>query len=432
MENFSVITCLLFSLCLLFFLFLRRGISEPLVIIATYYFFFAFGPVINYLLGWDIYFGTIISKIPEATMIFSLGMIGFFVAAFLIKSKSARLYQRDAGEGKQSTDFKWSRVSYPALHPFICVMIIFGFYQITNIMLHGRSESKLATIQQLGDLHYAYLLLQYFILPFYFFFQRTKSSRILFLTNILIYLCYCLIAQERDFIFIIISMIFHANYRDSQFKQTTFNLIKRNWRFATFCVILLVTAFVLSIERSSGLGYDSGAAGLLNQGSLLFVNTQILDFVDSGLPLQNGMTYVYSILNLLPRWAYSTDFRLIYWFKDLYAPTSESGYGFALDAEAYLNFGYIGVPIVIFILAGFQKYLFNRIKSHPFYLYFSIFYMATLMYSLRNDSLALLKSGLYACIFFFCITEMSRLLKRRVPFPLQRQGPNHSSRIKLR
>ena len=57
------------SILMIAIMYLRGGFRDPLFIIALIYFYFAFGPVINLLLGQEIYFGTVQDKIPEATFV---------------------------------------------------------------------------------------------------------------------------------------------------------------------------------------------------------------------------------------------------------------------------------------------------------------------------------------------------------------------------
>jgi hypothetical protein len=125
-----------------------------------------------------------------------------------------------------------------------------------------------------------------------------------------------------------------------------------------------------------------------------------------------GFTYWNSFLNLLPSWIYKTNFNTLDWFKDKYAAASTSGYGFALDAEGFINFSYPGVIVTFILLLLIQRKIAKNISKRPFYLYYSVFFTAFAMYSLRNDSLAFMKGSLYAVLFYIMIFESSKLFNR--------------------
>ncbi len=164
--------------------------------------------------------------------------------------------------------------------------------------------------------------------------------------------------------------------------------------------------------RDSSQNSEGTLHGILNQGSLLFINTFCLKLLNEGTNFFMGFTYWNSFLNLLPSWIYKTNFNTLDWFKNKYAAASTSGYGFALDAEGFINFSYPGVIVTFILLLLIQRKIAKNISKRPFYLYYSVFFTAFAMYSLRNDSLAFMKGSLYAILFYIMIFESSKLFNR--------------------
>jgi hypothetical protein len=170
---------------------------------------------------------------------------------------------------------------------------------------------------------------------------------------------------------------------------------------------MLITATGIFYFRDTTQESQGFISSILNQGSLLFINTFSLKLLHERIDYFMGFTYLNSLFNLFPSWIYKTDFNTLDWFKNNYAAASTSGYGFGLDAEGYINFSYLGVFFTFFGLLFIQRKITKYITTHPFFLYYSVFFSAFTMYSIRNDSLALFKGNLYGIIFFYLIYRLS-------------------------
>jgi hypothetical protein len=254
------------------------------------------------------------------------------------------------------------------------------------------------------SLLYRFIFIQIFLTAFFFQARGTFLQRWLYNSNFISYVLYCLLTWERDFIFPLFSIFLHVNV----LRGGTFWGVAKIGSIAAAAASLGTWLFLVRGDHAVGeLGIS-----ILNQGSLLFVNTYFLQLLEEGVGPFYGFTYWNALLNLFPHWIVSTDFNTLSWFHAQYAPRGESGYGFGLDAEAYLNFGVSGVVCVFLVLGSFQRFVFNRIGKSSFYLYFSVFFTGFLMYSLRNDSLALIKGSIYAILFFWLIIIASVVLRR--------------------
>ena len=175
----------------------------------------------------------------------------------------------------------------------------------------------------------------------------------------------------------------------------------------------MVVGTAIFFMRDATQAFDSPFVAILNQGSLLFINTFTLHLLDQGVSHFWGWTYLNSLLNLLPSGLAGTDFNLLNWFKAHYAPASTSGYGYGLDAEGYLNFSWLGVFVTFLGLGFLQRLSFNSRRWGDFFLYYSVFSFSFTMYCFRNDSLAFLKGNFYAIVSYAALYFLSRFLPWR-------------------
>lgn len=366
--------------------------NDPWNIVIFFYFFFSFGTIINFIIGNTIYFGINKDYIPFASKIFFYAILSSTITSLLFNFKN---YQKE----KLKINFSETKT----IIPLVIILIIYALTQSLNLLRHTHLD-KVQRVSLLNpSLHYPYLLLQTYLLAFYYLLKPKSFLSKLYYINGFFYITYCLLSGERDFIFPISSIFIHnlVLYRSS---------IKKKFLYLVSMFGLVASGIIIFLVRDETQSFKTSISAILNQGSILFINTNILKYLNSNIEHFNGSTYINSIINLLPSWIYKTDFNTINWFKNLYAKNSTSGYGFAIDAEGYLNFGIIGVVATFFIITIVHRISFNNIKRHPIFIYFSTFYLSFVMYSLRNDSLAYLKGSLYAILFFIFLTFSSYLI----------------------
>ncbi len=392
---------LLLSLGMIMLMYRRFGTRDPLVAIFSFYLFFAYGPVLNYLMGRDIYFGIVRQRIFDATVIFTIVMATVFIVSNVVKPRLS--FDNDAVTS--------SAHQMPALGFILVVFIGYTVYVLLDVGPDVWGQEKGQRIALGPGFHYQYLLLQMFIISLYFHVKQLKGIWPLYIINFVLYVAYCLIFAERDFIFLIISLVLHGNL----LKNTKVNR-KQDLVYMALVPLLIVVAILIAGLRRGGMG-DSVFADAFNEGSILFIVTTILEWIDKGVVgFAYGQTYLNSLLNLLPGMFVSHRNELFFlssWFANRYAPGGSAYYGFSLGAEAYLNFGYWGIPMMFTLFTLLQRWSLNRIGTHPFYLYFSVFFVSFSMYSLRNDSLALISGMFYASLFFFGVYFLSELIAPR-------------------
>jgi hypothetical protein len=377
---------LFFSVFLLAIKLSTGGLKDLITPLCLFYFYFAFGPVVSYLLGYNIYFGIVKEYIPQASIIFMLGLSTMVIGSFIWRPQ-------------KPVDFQKLRINLNALAPVYVVSIIYASYVITALLLSG-ADNKIVKISiAIPALHYNYLLLQLYLVSFYFILKDNFIKKLYFV-NTAFYILYSLVVGERDFIFPIVSIIFHLFFMQEKSLRSNLKLLG-----AMLGMIFVATG--VFFFRDASQTSEGMLSGVLNQGSLLFVNTFSIKILNERINYFMGFTYLNSLLNLLPNWIYKTDFNTLEWFKDIYAAKSTSGYGYGLDAEGFINFSYFGVFLVFFFILFLQRKIVKHLGKHPFFGYYSVFFTAFTMYSLRNDSLAFLKGNLYAIVFFFIIYKFS-------------------------
>lgn len=387
LDNYKlkIVSTIIFSLLLLFIMYFVFGSKDQLIIIPFFYFYFSFGPVINYIFNLPIYKGIIEDRIFESTIIFSIALFSMLVGGSIFKKKL--IYGVE----------KKTKINLIIFDFVFVLFIIFTLY----FLIDNRNQflvAKNAKIAAFGNtLHYSYLFLQTCVLSLYFLIKDEKRSLLFYSVNFILYIFYCLLFGERDFVFIL-AVLFWFSYLKSEkipsLKNKIFLLGK-----ILILILLGTMMFNFRVVDSSGISMEQ----VLNQGSILFINTQILEYTEYYNILMLGKTYLNSIINILPSQVYSTHFSLPIWFKDFYAPGGVSGYGFALDAESYLNFKYYGVALFFCLIIAFYRYISNRSQKNDFFNYYNVFFTIFFLYSLRNDSLALFKGLIYGSIFYYIL-----------------------------
>jgi hypothetical protein len=377
----------------------RRGLQDPLVVIFLFYFFFSFGPVINYLFDIPIYFGTKSEYISRATLIFLLASSSLFLILWIIPLKKERFEYSLAQTSELGFILRLANIT-------MSLVSIFLIFKLISLLPINDKVQRIASIG--SSLHYIYLLIQIYLTAFYFQIGKDPLDRKLYFINFLLYLLYSLLIGERDFIFIFLSLGLHWSLAHKPSKKVLASLVLGGG-------VLAFGGTLIFLLRDANQAEASIFEAVLNQGSILFINTYTLFLIDQGQEFFMGSSYMYAVLNLIPRAIWSSNFNMPDWFHDQYAPASTSGYGYALDAEGYLNFSWAGVVLTFLIIGLVQRMSFNSQRFRSFFSYYSVFYLSFAMYSLRNDSTAFLKGNFYALVSFAALHFLSQFLKKNRP-----------------
>jgi hypothetical protein len=366
----------------------RRNV---LAYVGLYFFVFAFGPVINHVTGARIYFGTTVEQIPKAAMGFALALLGMLLAAFVIRQRD------DFAE----TPAEPEKRTYPLVPVVLWTLTA---YSAAIVLFRGPAmlgANKLIQVALAGPFHYEYLLVQLCACSLYFLAWRSPAGRVAFVANFLGYLVYSLTTSERDFIFVLFSLVLHHQ------------LLRpvRLRRLALMGAALLWVASALFALRSGGGGVRT--ADVLNQGSLLFVDTFVMQLVPGSMPLLYGHSYLDAVTGLLPFGLGGVSISLTQWLVNTYAPGSSSGFGFSLTAEAYLNFGLLGIPVVFAVLTATHRWLVNRIDTGHVFAYTSVLYTTAWMYAFRGESATFVKTVAAGLLMYLVIHLCSMRVREK-------------------
>ena len=323
-------------------------------------------------------------------------------------------------------------------------MLAYGVvFAVSAYSLYQRYGTLVATgkVETAEDiwvrLHYATFLLMLALLPAVLISDQILCHRMVPRRSQLaigLFALLCLLSAERDLVLVLIMVPIAWAGRSEQRLRPQRGFLPSALRALGVFVAIGLLLVTLQWARGEGglspsgqvaslsekLHQESMIQGVLGLGSNLFIVSRVVEWIPTEIPYQLGATYAHTLVNLLPSFVlpqlhYES---LLSWFKERYAPTSDSGYGFAMEAEAYMNFGLAG-PLAIFCLwtLGLCR-LFERqrIIRHAFlYQYGYTFMLPFSLYCFRGDSVMWVKGFLYASGVVWVLARISgvRTLVRR-------------------
>lgn len=355
----------------------------PLVLFIVIYSYFTLGPYVAYMLGYNIYSGINLAYVEDSIFIFSMAIFFLCVAPAKIffKKNYRKILDNSSAKKAGTLTYYFS--------------IIFGNGALLYVVaVSGFSiEVKGFAIERVGSFHYVFMTLwpSLFLCLITFKKPEKYQDKILLLSKVMPgFVIYCVITGERDFILMALPIIFW-------FYAGRIIPISKIFLLA----IILISVFVgLSVGRS--IVFELGGLNsFLNQGSNLFVLSNVLDWIDQGESLRYGQTYVYSFINMLTIGLVRLDSSLAEWFS-LEFSNGIGAYGFAIETEMVLNFGKWSVPVFFVILSMYiSKCYQGYIKSSYFYSLLTYYNLLFLLYAIRGESLMILKSFLYVTLIYF-------------------------------
>lgn len=198
-----------------------------------------------------------------------------------------------------------------------------------------------------------------------------------------------------------------------------------NWRVVGSLVIGLALMSVVPIVRTSfdfkhqasaalGItGKDVMKSALTQGSSNLFVFSTVASWVPGYFDYRYGETYVDAFSSFLPYHSENPRSSLASWFKEQYARTGTSGYGFAMDAEAYLNFGWLGPPLVFFFWGIGLSTLYvhaTRPNASSRSVFLWVLGLSFSIFAIRADSRSLLKVITYGAAADLMLRVLASIL----------------------
>ncbi|OLF06593.1 O-antigen polysaccharide polymerase Wzy [Actinophytocola xanthii] len=355
------------SLVMLGWMFRRGGTRNVLLGVGVVFAFMAYGPLVNLILGESTYGGIVIAHLPAASTGFLLALVGLAFADLLQPQRQVRVPAT-------------SPRTYELLPIILAGLAGYAAVRILTLGPAMLGADKLTRIELAGRWHYPYLLAETFAVALYFVARRTAFYRALYWLNAAAYVAYCLVTTERDFLFVGLAVLVHVQVFDPSM---------RSRRLVVLGVASVALAAFLAALREN---LTFGLAQALNQGSIPFVDTFVRLVVPDFWPYRFGESYLEA---LNPRGEL-----LQTWLVNLYAAGSSGGYGFSLTAEAYLNFGTLGVPVVFVALGLLVRWTVNQAGRSEWTTYLSVLLLTAVLTTLRGESAQLVRMMGYGVVFF--------------------------------
>jgi oligosaccharide repeat unit polymerase len=168
---------------------------------------------------------------------------------------------------------------------------------------------------------------------------------------------------------------------------------------------------------------DSPLAATVSEmgGSLLTV-VYTVDLVPSRWPYEYGSTYLYAALTIVPNFfwdihpsvAHSSSARLI-WEVSPATAQKGGGIGFSYISEAFLNFGWLGTPVAVFLLGyGFGRLTtWLKDRHDPARLATAAAALIPLLMYARSESGNIVRPVIWCAILPYLVVAILRRLARR-------------------
>ena len=192
-----------------------------------------------------------------------------------------------------------------------------------------------------------------------------------------------------------------------------------NWpKLSRIQLILFLIAIVgwfgiSSVLRTSGLGFGS-QINAINDVRLedwfyslthFAPNVHVFTNVATEVPAVDEHWYGYSLLgafaSFIPGNFPLKDITPANWFQDVYDMQGASGFAFSQDAEAYLNFGWLGPPIWFAVWGYFLAVLYRKAiqpRAHLWNVFIWWFAVSVSLFGIRSDSRGIIKMFILGAI----------------------------------
>lgn len=192
----------------------------------------------------------------------------------------------------------------------------------------------------------------------------------------------------------------------------------RVWQLAAG--LLVVVAVFLSVWLLRGTSTNGESYSLIEQilwqtASVHLVTSNVAGLIPGDDGFYLGSTYVAALLLALPGFISRAIFGEVsgtgaFAYRELIQyENPNQGFGFAITAEAYLNFGLAGVTAIGLLMGAFFAVVFRLASKR--YDFSSLLYplaLGTLPYALRSDFLTQYKGFLYPLIICALVAFLSR------------------------
>ena len=394
----------------------RRDNTDPRVVFPFLYWVLTSGPVLWHLLGGDYYSGIEVDLVPDVLLESTLAILAFVFGASLMIRPRRRDAQLNTGERDVLITTRWI-----ALVALGVLLIIYGYISL-QLKQSSSMELKAAVIAYGNPI---YVRMYYFLSAALFvaataavvldsYVMKGKAT----LEFLLVFGLYGLLQfwnDEREVSLIVVGwLVMNARHQS------------RRTAIAIFMAVAMFVGGVALLRAGENLdarvaiAEDKGASGVLESlltksSSNLFVQSKVMRWVPNEEPLRWGSTYVDTLSTFVPVIPGNSE-GLSDWFKKRYAPGGDSGYGFAIDAEAFLNFGWFGPPFIFALWGMLLGWLYDRAHRPTATWVAWHLWILSLTYSvfaIRADSRMLAKTMTYGLVSAGLLSIIGFMLTRR-------------------
>lgn len=389
-----MVTDVLQTMCFLILVglfFLKRSRIGLLEIYLVLFSYFYLGPYLSFRLDLPIFGGIDVWQIDAATQVFMVALIALLLGTLKPSPKTRTFDIRP-----RTIDRKLAKLCtlYPA-----AAILLFGLFKAFTSGVMFANVNKVVAISMIGSSHYPTLTFVPCLLFAYMALvpaERGKNKA--FWVTISLFTMYALVSQERDFLLLSVPIYFWYSGR------STVKLCH-----ALFFAIPAFLAFTALSNGRGGIFSNGMLASLLNQGSNLMAMTQTASFIDTGGEHLYGLSYISGIVNALTLGGVELWEGGASWLSEHYSGGA-GAYGYSLEAEAYLNFGKIGVFVLFYLIARYYVLVERLAKSGShFGLLLKYHFAFFFLYGIRGEFLTILKSAQYTIIIYiFIVLAMSR------------------------
>lgn len=384
---------LIFDVLVMFCLFKTHGtILKITILFSAMFILFMHGQVILYVFGLTTDGFLLSNKFTPLEIIFGLMVVNIFWAVFLMAITSTKTYVRLHNK-KGNFEFEDNRLVKAGIIVMLCSLPFELYVNISKLFFaFSYGYASLYQDVALESISSGYKILSYFYLPgcFYILFGSKRGSKgeKLAWGLILIHAIIEMMIGYRASAMIPIIIILYSLHVKISFSESRKQNRKTKKIIIRSCIIaMIVVVFVFPIVRltrnSGGITMEAflqafsfeSYRGLFTTINDMGKSLQTVIYTCILIPEQYsyryGVTYLMNLTQIIPNFFWTRHPAEVYgslgkWLTKIVDPSFYQfggALGFSCVAEAYINFGYIGIVVFPFIFGKILQTVENRIDS---------------------------------------------------------------------
>lgn len=391
--SFQILTFLFFSIALMYS-FKEYGVLHPLSWFPIFFFLYAFAfPVYQNLDN------QVTPYTFQLVPISFLALIGFSTPLMFLNEKTAL---PSVSLESKKIDFLWTLVAS------VCVLLILYVFKIGV-------TSKREFLDNIGGIGSFFVV--FTLLPIIHCMKVVKYKKIDFLDpffygTLLLLLLVFGVTGERDYLFRYLLFLFLIYFTFTRYK-VSYLLAAVFLSFIVMPFTQVVKGYLIS-ENGFQVDYDFNLQDLF-YGEFFSAGRNLHYILEKNSNFYYGETLIWDLKRFLS-FIFPSQQSTGAWFNDTYRVQfgnhGESGWGFSLVAEGYLNFYLFGVFFIYFIIGMATYYIYKMSSRNIYYFIYYLMYVVVVVYVTRSDLANYLSSVLKINLFFvFLIFLIFRMMK---------------------